>query len=151
MSNRLHRAADELKDLSPSPQKDEALGALNDVRDSREHVNTPVEQLKTTSVAPSPSPRKQRRFGVLPWLTGLLAVAALATGIDAIWTSEYCSRGRSSVSCTHGLKAQLEGFATVAVGLLFAMIPVRPSIWKWLAVSSLAVLAYGLLIASILS
>jgi hypothetical protein len=151
MSTHLHNAAEELKPLSPSPLKDEALGALKDIRESKERVNSSIERLETTLAPLSPSLHEHRLFRILPWLAGLLSLVALATGIDAIWTSEYCSRGRGPVSCTHGLKAQLEGAITVAIGLLIATVPVRPSIWKWLAAALLAVLAYGLLIASLLS
>lgn len=151
MSTHLYNAAEDLKALPPSPLKDEALGALKDIRESEARTNASIERMEATLATLSPSPREQRLFRILPWLTGLLAIAALATGIDAIWTAEYCSRGRSSATCAHGLKAQLEGAATIAVGVLIAMAPMRRSPWKWPAAALLAVLAYGLLIASLLS
>lgn len=151
MSSHLHSAAEDLKALSPSPLKDEALDALRDIRESKARTNASIERLEATLATLSPSPREQGVFRILPWIIGLLAIAALATGIDAIWTSEYCSRGRNSTSCTHGLKAQLEGAVAVVIGLLIATVPMRASIWKWLAAAFLAVLAYGLLIASLLN
>lgn len=151
MSIHLDNAAEELKALSTSPLKDEALGALKDISKSKESVNASIERLEATLATLSPSPREQRLFRILPWLAGMLAIVALATGIDAIWNSEYCSRGRSSVSCTHGLKAQLEGAVAVVIGLLIATVLVRPSIWKWLMIALLAALAYGLGIASLLN
>ncbi|WP_124460493.1 hypothetical protein [Variovorax sp. KBW07] len=151
MSTHLHNAAEELKALPPSPLKDEALGALEDIRESGKRRDESIERLEATLATLSPSPRERRVFRILPWLTGLLAIAALAIGVDAIWTAEYCSRGRGSVSCARGLKAQLQGAATIAVGVLIAMVPMRRSIWKWPAAAFLGVLAYGLLIASLLN
>lgn len=49
------------------------------------------------------------------------------------------------------MKAQLEGAATIVIGLLFAMLPLRPSAWKWPTTAALALLAYGLVIASLLN
>ncbi|MFM9925592.1 hypothetical protein VLK31_21565 [Variovorax sp. H27-G14] len=151
MSSHSHRAAQELNALPPSPKKSEALAALEDIRESEQRTNAAVERLELTLAALSPSPREQGVFRLLPWLAGLLAIAAIASGIDAIWTSESCSRGRSGVSCVHGPKAQLQGAATVAVGLILAIIPMRSSVWKWTVAALLAALVYGLLIASLLN
>lgn len=151
MNTHLRNAAEDLKALPPSPLRDEALGALEDIRESEKRRDASIGRLEATLATLSPSPREQRIFRILPWLTGLLAIAALATGIDAILTAEYCSRGRGSVSCARGLKAQLQGAATIAVGVLIAMAPMRRSTWKWPAAACVGVLAYGLLIASLLN
>ena len=149
MSTHLHTdAEEELKALPASPLKDEALAVLKDIRESKERVNASIERSEGTR---SPSQREQWFSRMLPWLARLLAIAALAFGVEAIWTSEYCSWGRTSVRCTHGLKAQFEGGATVAIGFLLATIPVQPSLWKRLAAAFLGVLTYGLVIASLLS
>lgn len=150
MSSHCHREAQELNALPPSPQKTEALAALEDIRQSEQRTTAAIERLEATLATLSPSPREQRVFRLLPWLVGLLAIVAIASGIDAMWTSESCSRGRSGVSCVQGLKAQLQGAATVAVGLILAIIPMRSSIWKWTVAALLAVLSCGLLIASLL-
>lgn len=151
MSTQLHNAAEELKALPPSPLKEEALGSLEDIRESEKRRDASIERLEATLATLAPSPREQRVFRILPWLTGLLAIAALAIGVDAIWTAEYCSRGRGSVSCARGLKAQLQGAATIAVGVLIAMAPMQRTAWKWPVAIFLGVLAYGLLIASLLN
>jgi hypothetical protein len=149
MSAHLHTdAAEELKALPPSPLKDEALAALEDIRESKERTNAFIGRPEATQ----PLSRRGDWFSrMIPWLAGLLAVGAAAIGIEAIWTSQYCSWTRTSVSCTRGLKAQFEGGAIVAIGLLIATVPVRSSFWKWLAAAFLGVLTYGLVIASLLS
>lgn len=151
MSTHLHTAAQDLESVPASSLKDQAIAALDDIRESEARADASMKRLEATLAALSPSPREQRLFRLLPWLAGLLAIAALATGIDAIWTSEYCSWGRGSVTCTHGLKAQLQGAVAVALGLLIAMVPMRRFLWKWPVAACLGVLAYGLLIASLLA
>lgn len=141
-------AAEDLNALPASPLKDEALAVLEDMRESRKRMNASIERSERT---PPPSRRDDWFSRTLPWLARSLAIAAIAVGADAIWTSEFCSRGRTSVSCSHGLRAQLEGSVTIAIGLLLATIPVQPSVWKRLATAFLGALTYGLVIASLLS
>jgi len=149
MSAHLHTdAAEDLKALPPSPLKDEALAALEEIRESTDRMTAFIDRPDATQ----PLSRRGDGFSrIIPWLAGLLAIGAIAIGIEAIWTSQYCSWTRTSLSCTRGLKAQFEGGAIVAIGLLIATVPARTSSWKWPTAAFLGVLIYGLVIASLLS
>lgn len=118
------KAREELEHLAESPAKAKALAALAEIDTSNARLEASVDKLSTALDRLTPTPLEERVFQLLPWLVGLLALAALWTGFDAILTSEYCSRYRSGgTSCTFGERAQLEGGFTVLIGLLLALVP----------------------------
>lgn len=86
----------------------------------------------------------------LPWIVGLIACIALYSGIDAIWSAEYCSRGRSGPSCSHGVRAQLEGGTTIAFAILIALVPAPKNRIKTVLFILVSAAAGCLLVASLL-
>lgn len=138
MPSELEGARRSLNDLPESAQKANAINLLAEIEEA--------EKLKAEapSKPTAPSPQKDRDDWLLSGLIGLLAIAALYTGIDAIWNAEYCSHSRNGSSCIRGLKAQLQGGATVATALLLGVIPV-PACKVKVAVSWLLGIAVAIL------
>lgn len=124
MSSELETARRTLDAAPSSASKVHALELLDEIERGRAKTAEALANLETALAKLAPSPTERRIFRVLPWVVGALALVALYTGIEAVWTAEYCSRGRSRISCTYGVKAQLEGWATVAVSLLLAAVPI---------------------------
>ncbi|QXZ10726.1 hypothetical protein KUF54_05830 [Comamonas sp. Y33R10-2] len=120
MSSEFEDARRSLNDLPESAQKAKAINLLAEIEEAEKLKTEALNKLEFAA----PSPHKNRDDWLLSGLIGLLAIAALYTGIDAIWNAEYCSRSRSGSSCTRGLRAQLQGGATVAIALLLGVVPV---------------------------
>ena len=150
MSSELEQAHRSLDALPASAQKTQAINFLAEIEEGRTRTAEALNNLELALNKLAPSPREQRIFRLLPWGVELLALAALYTGVDAIWNAEYCSHGRSGFSCSHGLRAQLEGGATVAIAVLLAIVPIPACKAKVAALWLLGLTGAALLLASLL-
>jgi hypothetical protein len=150
MTNEFERARRSLDSVPSSVKKTRALQLLNEIENGERETAEALSKLEATLAKLAPSPGERRMFRFLPWVVQILALVALYSGIDAIWNAEYCSRGRSGVSCSHGITAQLQGAATLVIALLLAAIPVPASGTKKAACWLLGLMGTGLIFASLL-
>jgi hypothetical protein len=150
MTNEFERARRDLDSLPSSVKKTHALQLLDEIENGERETAKALSKLEATLAKLAPSSREQRMFQILPWVVVMIALLALYSGIDAIWNAEYCARGRSGVSCSHGITAQLQGAATLVIAVLLAVIPVPASKIKKAACWLLGLVCTGLIFASLL-
>lgn len=150
MTDEFARARQSLDAVPSSIKKTHTLKLLDEIENGEKETVEALSKLEAMLAKLALSPREQRMYQFLPWIVLTLALVALYTGIDAIWSAEYCSRGRSGVSCSHGITAQLQGAATLVIAFLLAAIPVPASKTKKAACWLLGLVGTGLIFASLL-
>lgn len=150
MTNELERARRDLDSVPSSVKKTHALQLLDEIENGERETAKALSKLEATLAKLAPSPGELRMFQILPWVVVMIALLALYSGIDAIWNAEYCSRGRSGVSCSHGITAQLQGAATLVIAVLLAAIPVPASRTKNAICWLLGLVGASLIFASLL-
>lgn len=118
------RAREALRDLPDSPERARALKALNEIDRGDREIIEQLEKMERVLDKARLTPREIRLYKILPWIALMIGAYAIYVGVDAILSSEMCSRRRSGViSCYRGLGAQFAGGTMLAIGLLIAMVP----------------------------
>jgi hypothetical protein len=93
MSNELKRAKRSLDAVPSSEKKTQALQLLDEVDGGEKGIIDCLSKMEAELAKLAPTPREKIFFQLLPWIAEVIAVIALFTGVDAILTAEYCSRG----------------------------------------------------------
>ncbi|MCL2525299.1 MAG: hypothetical protein FWF20_10275 [Betaproteobacteria bacterium] len=148
----LLRALKELDAVPDSAQKTQAIALIKEMQRNRERTYEALDQIEKKCALLAPSPRESRAYLIGGFLVGILALVALYSGFDAIAHAEYCSLGRwGKQYCTHGIKAQFEGVATVFVGGMLMALLFRAGRFKAITLWLFGVLGAMSFLASFLA
>jgi hypothetical protein len=126
----IQRARQDLALLPSSEKKDEAFRLLAEIEKSEAEEKVLLENLERTLERCRLTEEEQRFYRWLSWFSAALGLMAAYGGIDAILTQESCSSSRGSWSCSHGLKAQIQGVAELLIGFLLLLLPLPGSRWR---------------------
>lgn len=130
MGTDLQRARQDLALLPSSGKKAEALRLLAEIEKSEAEEKVLLEKLERTLEKCRLTKEEQRFYRWLPWFSAALGFMAAYGGIEAIISQEFCASSRGSWSCSHGLRAQVQGITTLLIGFLLLLLPLPYSRWR---------------------
>jgi len=119
-----------LQMLADTPQKLQALEMLKDSESAEQRLDASLEHMLEALKPLRPTRREQAFYKLLPWLAAMAGVFALYTGLDAVWSGEYCWSSRGSAGCERGLRAQLQGACVACIGFVLLALPVPFGRWR---------------------
>jgi len=134
MGTDIERSRQDLALLPSSGEKNEALRLLAEIEKSEAEEKVLLENLERTLEKCRLTDDERSFYRWFPWFSAVLGFIAIYGGIEAITTQEFCASSRGSWSCSHGLKAQMQGIATLLIGFLLLLLPLPGSRWRTLGV-----------------